>query len=103
VRFAGWAAVALEAWLDGPREVAVVGPAGDAARAELAAVALRSRAPGLVMVVGEPGDDHPLLAGRPLVGGAAAAYVCRRFVCDAPTTDPARLAEQLGSALGDHR
>ncbi|MCA0329277.1 MAG: thioredoxin domain-containing protein [Actinobacteria bacterium] len=102
-RFAGWAAVALEAWLDGPREVAVVGPAGDPARAELAAVVLRSSAPGLVSVVGEPGDDHPLLAGRPLVGGAAAAYVCRRFVCDAPTTDPARLASQLGSALGDQR
>ena len=37
----------------------------------------------------------PLLAGRPLVAGVAAAYVCRRFVCDAPVTDPAELADLL--------
>jgi uncharacterized protein YyaL (SSP411 family) len=34
----------------------------------------------------------PLLEGRP----AGAAYVCRGFVCEAPTTDEARLREQLG-------
>jgi uncharacterized protein len=36
-----------------------------------------------------------LLADRPLVDGKAAAYVCRAFVCDAPTTSPAALSEQL--------
>jgi uncharacterized protein YyaL (SSP411 family) len=34
----------------------------------------------------------PLAQGRP--GGAA--YVCRQFVCEAPTTDAERLSEQLG-------
>jgi uncharacterized protein YyaL (SSP411 family) len=37
----------------------------------------------------------PLLAGRPLVDGRAAAYVCRGFVCDRPSTDPAALAGQV--------
>jgi uncharacterized protein YyaL (SSP411 family) len=37
----------------------------------------------------------PLTEGRP----AGAAYVCRGFVCDAPTTDEARLREQLAVAL----
>ena len=41
----------------------------------------------------------PLLADRPLVGGQPAAYVCRHFVCDAPTTDPAALAATLGARM----
>ncbi|MET0641670.1 MAG: hypothetical protein ABWZ36_04160, partial [Jiangellaceae bacterium] len=39
----------------------------------------------------------PLLRDRPLVGGRPAAYVCRQFVCAAPTTDPARLAAEIGA------
>jgi hypothetical protein len=31
------------------------------------------------------------------VGGAPAAYVCRHFVCKAPTTDPVELAAELGA------
>jgi len=37
----------------------------------------------------------PLLAGRTLVAGRAAAYVCRNFVCNLPATTPEDLAEQL--------
>jgi uncharacterized protein YyaL (SSP411 family) len=39
--------------------------------------------------------EIPLLAGRQLVRGAPAAYVCRDFVCRVPVTD----AEQLRAAL----
>jgi uncharacterized protein YyaL (SSP411 family) len=49
-----------------------------------------------VIVAGRP--DHPgvpLLADRPFIEGASAAYVCRGFVCDRPTTDPTELATQL--------
>jgi uncharacterized protein YyaL (SSP411 family) len=31
------------------------------------------------------------------VAGQPTAYVCRGFVCDAPTTDPAVLAAAVGS------
>ncbi|WP_327680243.1 thioredoxin domain-containing protein [Kitasatospora sp. NBC_00458] len=98
-RFIGWGLAAAEALADGPREVAVIGPAGDPATAALHRAALLGTAPGAVVALGEPGaggDEVPLLTDRPLVGGAPAAYVCRHFACDAPTTDPAVLAERLG-------
>ncbi|MFV0133957.1 thioredoxin domain-containing protein [Streptomyces sp. HMX87] len=96
-RFVGWGLAAAEALLDGPREVAVVGPAlTDAATADLHRTALLGTAPGAVVAVGAEGsDEFPLLADRPLVGGAPAAYVCRNFTCDAPTTDPERLRAAL--------
>jgi hypothetical protein len=37
----------------------------------------------------------PFTADQPPVDGAAAAYVCQDFRCEAPTTDPERLREQL--------
>ncbi|MEW2546004.1 thioredoxin domain-containing protein [Streptomyces sp. NPDC047002] len=96
-RFIGWGLAVAEAALDGPREVAVVGD-GDAAAA-LRRTALLATAPGAVLATGPAGsDEFPLLADRPLVGGAPAAYVCRHFVCRAPTTDPAALAAELGRA-----
>ncbi|MDQ6716284.1 MAG: thymidylate kinase, partial [Actinomycetota bacterium] len=55
--------------------------------------------PGLVLVAGEPdASGIPLLAGRPLVHGEAAAYVCRGMVCDRPVTSPADLAVALQAA-----
>jgi hypothetical protein len=100
----GWALSVAEALVDGPREVAVVGPDADDRRAALHAVALAGAAPGLVVSVGEPGADGvPLLADRPLVGGAPAAYVCRSFVCQAPVTEPPALAAQVGATLSQER
>ncbi|MEU9347309.1 thioredoxin domain-containing protein [Streptomyces sp. NPDC048278] len=97
-RFVGWGLAVAEALLDGPREVAVVGPdATDPRTAGLHRTALLGTAPGAVVAVGTvESDEFPLLAGRPLVGGEAAAYVCRNFTCDAPTVDPERLKAALG-------
>jgi uncharacterized protein YyaL (SSP411 family) len=81
-RFAGWAAAVGEALLAGPAEVVVLD------RPDLLRVAYRATSPGAVVVTA-----GPLAQGRP----AGAAYVCRGFVCEAPTTDPDRLALQLGS------
>ncbi|MDJ0465136.1 thioredoxin domain-containing protein [Streptomyces sp. H27-C3] len=92
-RFIGWGLSVAEAALDGPREVAVVGPADDPLTKDLHRVALLARAPGAVVAVGEVGsEEFPLLADRP-----AGAYVCRHFVCDAPTTEPSVLRERLGA------
>ncbi|MET7860282.1 thioredoxin domain-containing protein [Streptomyces sp. NPDC005318] len=92
-RFIGWGLAVAEALLDGPREVAVAGPVGG----ELHRTALLGRAPGAVVAAGATGGgEFPLLVDRPLVGGAPTAYVCRHFVCDAPTTDAGELAWKLG-------
>ncbi|MGI3227860.1 thioredoxin domain-containing protein [Streptomyces sp. GTA36] len=95
-RFIGWGLATAEALLDGPREVAVVGPVDDPATKELHRAALLATAPGAVVAVGAPDSDElPLLAERLLVSGEPTAYVCRNFTCDAPTTDVDRLREAL--------
>ncbi len=87
-RFAGHWLTAAEAAVAGPLQVAIAG-SGPALLAE----ARRLAPGGTVIVAGEPdAPGVPLLAGRPLVGGGAAAYVCRGFVCDFPVTTPAALA-----------
>ncbi|MER5663217.1 thioredoxin domain-containing protein [Streptomyces mirabilis] len=97
-RFIGWGLAVAEALLDGPREVAVVGPEGHPLTKALHRTALLGTAPGAVVAVGTPeSDELPLLADRPLVQGEPAAYVCRNFTCDAPTTDPDRLRTALSS------
>jgi uncharacterized protein len=63
-------------------------------------VARRGTSPGLVVVAGAPDQPGvPLLESRPLVHGGSAAYVCRGFVCDRPTTDPVRLAEAVRTRI----
>jgi uncharacterized protein YyaL (SSP411 family) len=95
-RFIGWGLAVAEALLDGPREVAVVGPDGHPLTKALHRTALLGTAPGAVVAVGAPeSDELPLLVDRPLVQGEPAAYVCRNFTCDAPTTDPDRLRTAL--------
>ncbi|MFB6956143.1 thioredoxin domain-containing protein [Streptomyces sp. NPDC056309] len=97
-RFVGWGLAVAEALLDGPREVAVVGPSlDDKAAKALHRTALLGTAPGAVVAYGTPeGEEFPLLADRPLAHGEPTAYVCRNFTCDAPTTDPDRLRTALG-------
>ncbi|UNO40187.1 thioredoxin domain-containing protein [Streptomyces sp. MST-110588] len=95
-RFIGWGLAVAEAALDGPREVAVVGPDGDPATRTLHRAALLGTAPGAVVALGQPGaPEVPLLMDRPLVDGRPAAYVCRNFTCERPTTDPGELTARL--------
>jgi uncharacterized protein YyaL (SSP411 family) len=88
-RFAGWSLAAAVALLDGPREIAIVGPAG----ADRDALEQRARRllGAVVLVADGARDDIPLLRERHPVDGRAAAYVCRGMVCDRPVTDPAEL------------
>jgi uncharacterized protein len=91
-RFAGWTLAVAEAVVAGPEQIAVVGPDDDPGRGALHRAALRRRSPGAVVVAGRPDVAAvPLLAGRAIVDGQSAAYVCRDFVCLRPETDPAAL------------
>ena len=93
-RFAGWALSVAEAAVDGPREVAVVGPLDDPATQALHRTALAGAAPGAAVALGDPaaGPEVELLRARGLLGGRPTAYVCRRFVCERPVTSPKDLA-----------
>ena len=50
--------------------------------------------PHVVLAAGEP-DGVPLLAGREPLDGRPAAYVCERFACQRPVSDPDELAALL--------
>ena len=95
----GHALCALDLYLSRVLEVAVVGDRGSEGARRLAHEVWRRFIPGHVMAAGLPGDPAteaiPLLAGRPTVDGVPAAYVCERFVCKIPVTEPAELAAQL--------
>jgi uncharacterized protein YyaL (SSP411 family) len=78
---------ALDLHFSPRREVAVVGRSE-----ELRAAALAGFQPNTVFAFAdEPTDDLPLLAGKGLVDGKPAAYVCANFACQRPVTDPAEL------------
>jgi hypothetical protein len=82
---------ALNLHFSPPREVAVLGGSEELRRA-----ALEGFQPSTVFAFAEePTDAVPLLAGKGLVDGKPAAYVCERFACQAPVTSP----EELRAAL----
>jgi len=84
----GWTLCALDLYLATPRELAIVGPPAS----EVARAALRGFDPDAVVAFG-PSEEVPLLAGKGLVEGRPAVYVCERFACRAPITDPVAFAD----------
>ena len=89
----------LDLALSAPREVAIVGPPDDPRTIALRAVLDENVDPRRVEAFATPDDPEresvALLAGRGLVDGAPAAYVCERFACRRPVTTPAELEALL--------
>jgi hypothetical protein len=79
----GHALCALDLYLSPPREIAIVGSPGD----EVARAVLEPFDPNAVVAFG-PAEGVPLLEGKGMVGGRPTVYVCERFACRAPVTDP---------------
>ncbi len=100
-RACGWGMAAVSALLDGPVEIALIGDPEDPHARELRRVALAATAPGAVLALGEEGSQVPLLRDRTLIDGRSAAYVCRGFTCELPTTDLGVLASQVSARLGE--
>ncbi|MDQ3721546.1 MAG: thioredoxin domain-containing protein, partial [Actinomycetota bacterium] len=87
---------ALDFHLAPTQEVALLG-------SDTSALARTVRAqfrPHIVLAGGDGEDDAgvPLLEGRVPHDGRAAAYVCERFACKRPVTEPDELQALLGSA-----
>jgi uncharacterized protein YyaL (SSP411 family) len=77
----GHALIALELHFSPPRELAIVGPVDS----PVARAALEPFQPDTVVAIG-PAEDVPLLAGKHLVDGQPAVYICENFACQAPVT-----------------
>jgi uncharacterized protein len=97
----GHALGALDLYLDTVREVAVIGNPESARTRSLAAeVTSRRYVPNHVLAVADARDDRSreavaLLLERPQIDGQPTAYVCERFTCNLPVTEPEELAAQL--------
>ena len=94
---------ALDFYLSTPKEIAIVGGAGDAETEALLSEVSRRYLPNRVLV-GSAGDGTaetrsgvPLLEDRDRVDGKPTAYVCENYACNFPVTEPAALAAQLAS------
>jgi uncharacterized protein len=90
---------ALDFHLGSPVEVAVVWPTGatPADKQALLDEVFRRYLPVRVVTGGADGSggDLPLLAGKGVRAGRPTAYVCEGYACQAPTTEPAELGDQL--------
>jgi uncharacterized protein YyaL (SSP411 family) len=85
---------ALTYALSEPREIAIVGDPGASDTQALLHIVRDGYRPFQVVALGEPTTEElavPLLRGRGLVNGHAAAYVCRNLTCRAPVTEPGDL------------
>jgi uncharacterized protein YyaL (SSP411 family) len=84
---------ALDLYLSPPVEVAVIGAPDDPATRALADAARGGFHPTAVYAFGDGSSARgiALLEGKGLVSGQPAVYVCERFACQAPVTDPALL------------
>ncbi|MCB0221810.1 MAG: thioredoxin domain-containing protein, partial [Chrysiogenetes bacterium] len=84
----------------GPKEIALVG--SDAQTTPLLDEVCSRYLPGRALARFDPANGDapalPLLKGKDLVDGKAAAYVCENYGCKKPVTEPSELAALLEAA-----
>ena len=86
---------------EGPIELAFVGAPNDPGLEALQLAVREVFLPNRVIASSDgtgPPSSHPLLAGKGLLEGKAALYICRNFSCQRPLTDPREVTETLLSA-----
>lgn len=88
---------ALDDFLHPSQEIAIVGDPADPSTQALLAEVRRRYLPHTVIALKQPGEENPLplLEGRGLVDGNAAAYVCENFACKLPVTNAPALEKLL--------
>ncbi|MET0284571.1 MAG: hypothetical protein ABW352_08885, partial [Polyangiales bacterium] len=77
----------------GPVEIAVVGSEQDSE--PLRRAVARVYLPNRILGYGLGSEPLPLIAGKTMVRGAPAVYVCRDFACEAPLTRPEDVVTSL--------
>ena len=97
----GHALCALDLYLGPSREVAIIGDPEEERTRSLVAEVVRARLlPNVIVAVGDPRDEEAaeevaLLRDRPQIDDLPTAYLCQRFSCRLPVTQPEDLAQQL--------
>ena len=102
---------ALDFYLDSPAEIALVGKPDDANIKEMLKVIHGRYLPNKVVALINPADKSaetaytrmPLLAGKTLMDGKPAAYVCRNFTCTAPVTNAVDLQKTLDEFTSNNK
>ena len=92
---------AVDLLVEGPVELAFIGAPSDHGLEALHHAVREVFLPDRVIAASDgtgTQSNHPLLAGKEMVDGKAALYICRHFSCQRPITDPKEVAEALQSA-----
>jgi uncharacterized protein YyaL (SSP411 family) len=89
----------IQAWHQGYVEIALAGgPEDERTRAlerTTHSIYLPNKVVARLNPASPPARELPLLAGRTIVDGRPAAYVCRDYTCQRPVTEPEELRAQL--------
>jgi len=97
--FSNWLC-ALDLYLSEPRQIAIIGSIDNPATSELLRTLCVTWLPNKVVVAYDPGDptsvsELKLLENRGMINDQPTVYVCRRYSCQRPVTDPVSLSDQL--------
>ena len=97
--FSNWLC-ALDFYLSQPKEIVIIGPRDNPATSELLHTLCTTWLPNKIVAVHDPNDPKPvsglkLLENRQMVNHQPTVYVCDRYTCRTPVTDPALLHAQL--------
>jgi uncharacterized protein YyaL (SSP411 family) len=97
--FGNWLC-AMDFALGDIQEIAIVGELENAATQKLISTIWEELRPHSLIAIAPfppPKGSPPLLNDRPMVHGKPSAYVCRKMVCDKPTTSPKELIKQISN------
>ena len=90
---------ALDFYLEGAKEIVIVGDLADASVRALIKEINSAYRPNKVIQLATPGTSlaeiSPLLKGKTQIDGKATVYICQNFTCSAPVTSPADLRALL--------
>lgn len=97
--FSNWLC-ALDFYLSEPGQAAIIGPASSPRTLELLRTLYKTWLPNTVVAAYDPTDparltELKLFENREMIDNSPTVYVCRRYSCQMPVTDPVSLERQL--------